>query len=211
MVAITAMVRRRKSNLTKNKKFVSYISFNVDTNVTDSHVSFYFESAEHGLEDLCRNKKFDAHVCYDFDSNNDFVIDTILPELEKKPDPPFTLCIHSRDFTPGCIKDNIQEAIHNSNSAIVVMSQGFINSVWCKYEFEQCSIESTKDPAFKLFVIMIQPDVVLNNVSKEIERFFTSKIYLNVDDPKLFTNIGTYLTLVKQPNEMVKFEGEEIS
>ena len=149
-------------------------------------------------------------LCYDFDSNNDFVMETILPELEERLDDPFKLCIHSRHFTPGRrIKDNIQEAIQNSNSAIVVLSQGFINSVWCKHEFEQCFIENLKDPAFKLFVIMMQPTNELMNLSEYMERFLTSTTYLDVNDPKLFWKIGKYLTWVKQPKERGKHHKEE--
>ena len=44
----------------------------------------------------------------------------------------FTLCIHSRNFIPGHdIKENIEEAIEGSNSVIVIMSQGPVDSMWC--------------------------------------------------------------------------------
>ena len=40
----------------------------------------------------------------------------------------FKLFIHSRDFILGRdIIDNIEEAIEGSNSAIIVMSQGFVD------------------------------------------------------------------------------------
>ena len=39
------------------------------------------------------------------------------------------MCIHENDFEPGYgILDNMQVAIENSNSAILVMSQGFVDS-----------------------------------------------------------------------------------
>ena len=96
------------------------------------------------LLSLKRNREFDSFVLYHFDSDDDFVIDKLLPELEETRD--FTLCIHSRNFTPGKdIKDNIEEAIKNSNSAIIVMSQGFVDSIWCKEEFTHSYIENMKD------------------------------------------------------------------
>ena len=107
---------------------------------------------------LTRRREFDAYVCYAFDQDDDFVMNTILPGLEENQNPPFKLCIHSRDFKPGDpIFDNIQKAISQSNSAIMIMSQAFVNSIWCKAEFEQRFIENLKDPAFKLFLIMMQP------------------------------------------------------
>ena len=64
------------------------------------------------------NSYFDAFVLYHFDSDDDFVVDQLLPEMEEVRD--FNLSVHSRNFTPGRdIKDNIEEAIQNSNSAII--------------------------------------------------------------------------------------------
>ena len=57
----------------------------------------------------------------------------------------FKLCIHSRNFVPGRdIKDNIEESINNINSTIIMMSQGFVDSMWCKEEFTHCYIENMK-------------------------------------------------------------------
>ena len=77
----------------------------------------------------------------------------------------FKLCIHSRNFAPGGdIKDNIEDAIEGSNSAIIVISQGFVDSMWCKEEFTHCYIENMKDAAFNLFVIMMLPADTLVNI-----------------------------------------------
>ena len=118
-----------------------------------------------------RNRVFDAFVLYHFDSYDVFVFESLLPELEENRD--FNLCIHSRDFTPGRdIKDNIEEAIEGSNSAITLMSQGFVDSMWCKEEFTHCYIENMKDAAFNLFVIMMQPADTLVNISNYMKIFF---------------------------------------
>ena len=77
---------------------------------------------------LKRNREYDAFVCYNFDEDNHFVFESILPELEEKLEPPLKMFIHDRDFTPGRdISINIHNAINKCNSAIIVMSQGFIN------------------------------------------------------------------------------------
>ena len=147
-------------------------------------------------------KKNDAFVCYQFDSDDDFVKNTIIPELEQKHDPPFKLCIHENDFEPGYgILDNMQVAIENSNSAILVMSQGFVESMWCQQEFQYCHIEHMKNPAFKLFVIMMQPVHSLKNLTECMKQYFVQETYLKKDDEKLFTKIASYLTLVKQPKD----------
>uniref|UniRef100_A0A8C3J0T1 TIR domain-containing protein n=1 Tax=Calidris pygmaea TaxID=425635 RepID=A0A8C3J0T1_9CHAR len=49
--------------------------------------------------------------------------------------PPYRLCIHERDFTPGrWIIDNIVENIERSSKVIFVLSRSFVDSEWCNYE-----------------------------------------------------------------------------
>ena len=141
---------------------------------------------------LKRKRIFDAFVLYHFDTDDRFIIDYLQPELEGNRN--LKLCIHSRDFTPGRdIKDNIEEAIEGSNSAIIVMSQGFVDSMWCKEEFTHCYIENMKDPAFNLFVIMMQPADTLVNISPYMKTFFANKTYLERDDPELFTKLAAHM------------------
>ena len=125
-----------------------------------------------------------------------------MPELEANNDPPFKLVISYRDFDPGTqILENIENAIQNSNSVIIVMSQGFVDSVWCKQEFTHCFTENMNDPAFKLFVIMMQPVNELNSLSEYMETFIIQQTYLEKDDPNLFKKISDYLKRVKEPKD----------
>ena len=148
---------------------------------------------------LTRTKNYDAFVCYAYEGNDvQFAEETVRIQLEEERQ--FKLCIHRRDFLAAWdIMWNINNAIKNSNSAIIVMSQDYINSLWCKEEFEQCYMEHMKDPAFKLFVIMMEPVENLEHISVYMERFFSQKTYLLKDDPSIFKKIAAYLTWVKEP------------
>ena len=151
---------------------------------------------------LTRMKKHDVFICYRFDADDDFVKNTVIPELEEKHDPPFKLFISENDFEPGySIIKNMQAAIQNSNSTILVMSQGFVDSPWCQQEFEYCHTEHMNDPAFKLFIILMQPVESLKNLSECMKQYFVQETFLKKDDEKLFTKIANYLTLVKQPKD----------
>ena len=55
------------------------------------------------------------------------------------------------------------------------MSQAFIDSVWCQEEFAQCYLETMKDPAFKIFMIIMQPVDCLDNLSEYMQSFIDSK------------------------------------
>ena len=48
-----------------------------------------------------RNREYDAFVCFNFDEDNDFVLNSILPELEHNHDPPLKMLIHDRNFELG--------------------------------------------------------------------------------------------------------------
>ena len=150
---------------------------------------------------LTRTKDYDAFICYAYEGNDlQFAEETLRTQLEEKHQ--FKLCIHRRDFLAAWdIMWNINNAIKNSNSAIIIMSQDYINSLWCREEFEQCYLEHMKDPAFKLFVIMMQPVEDLEDISIYMERFFSQKTYLLEDDPAIFKKIASYLSWVKEPKE----------
>ena len=148
-----------------------------------------------------RQKKYDAFVCYCYEGgDSDFAENTIRIHLEENRE--LKLCIHRRDFLAAWdIKWNIMNAIRNSNSAIIVMSQDYVNSLWCVEEFEDCYMEHMKDPAFKLFVIMMQPAETMKITNEYINCFLAKSTYLEREDPKLFKKISDYLIWVKQPKK----------
>ena len=149
---------------------------------------------------LTRRREFDAYMCYKVDSDGEYAEDIILPELQENYDPPFSICIHRDHFQPGrTIKRNVIGAIQKSNSAIIIISQDFVNSVWCREEFADCYVENMNDPAFKLCVIMLQPVEELENLSEYMTSYFSRYTYLEKNDPHLFTKIAEHLIRVKAP------------
>ncbi len=80
------------------------------------------------------------------------------------------------------ILDNIQNAVENSNIAILLICQKFIDSVWCVEEFERCHQESRKDPDFKLFLILMEPAESFVNLPKIMENYLQNKTFAKVDD-----------------------------
>ena len=153
-----------------------------------------------GNSNLTRTRYFDALICCHFDSDNDFVLETLLPELEEKDvGSRYKLCVHFRDFKPGRkVTQNIREAIDNSNSTIILLSQGFVESKWCQEEFEECYAENKKDPAFLMLVIMMQEAKTLVNVPECMAKLIKQDTYLEKDDPDLIKKISKCLTGIKK-------------
>jgi hypothetical protein len=57
----------------------------------------------------------------------------------------FSGCIADRYFTPGVsVLDNIVEAIHSSYKVILVLTDHFVSSQWCKYEADQAIMRSLR-------------------------------------------------------------------
>ena len=162
---------------------------------------------EKQLASLTRKKDYDAFVSYSYEGDDpQFAENIVKNQLEEECQ--FKLCIHRRDFLAAWdIMWNIDNATKNSNSAIIVMSQDYVDSLWCKEEFEQCYLEHMKDTAFKMFVIMMQPVNHLKNISIYMEKFFANKTYLAKGDENLFPKIVNYLSWVKKP-KVKKYEME---
>ncbi|XP_068778624.1 toll-like receptor 2 [Struthio camelus] len=83
-----------------------------------------------GTSRHCAYHAFISYSCADAS----WVRRELLQRLESTT-PPYRLCIHERDFTPGrWIIDNIIESIEASAKVIFVLSRSFVDSEWCNYE-----------------------------------------------------------------------------
>ncbi len=146
---------------------------------------------------LQRNREHDAFVCYRFDADNDFVMDSLRPRLGTN----HNLCIHSIDFVPGInIYTNILNAIESSNCAVILISNDFLDSRWCREEFEFCYRETKKDPAFKLLTILMEPLAMLN-LSRQscglIKYYLETNTFLEHNDANLWKKIAKHFTEVR--------------
>ncbi len=155
-----------------------------------------------------RNKDNDAFVSYyseDSSLEQTFVRKILSTRLEQEHESPFKLVIHERDFRAGTnIVTNIINAIHKSNSAIILLSQNYVNSRWCRDEFEWCVEESKKDPAFQLYVILMEPDRELTGLSDYMEKYLKTVTYLKRTDPGLLEKIIAELSKIRSDECQVK-------
>ncbi|XP_022651559.1 toll-like receptor Tollo [Varroa jacobsoni] len=98
-------------------------------------------------------KLFDAFVSYT-KKDEAFVAQILAPELECG-NPPYRLCLHYRDLpmAGGYLSEAIQEAVESSRRTIVVLSEHFLKSEWCRYEFKSAHHEVLNNSNHKLVVI----------------------------------------------------------
>jgi Leucine-rich repeat (LRR) protein len=100
-------------------------------------------------------KLFDAFVSYS-KKDEAFVAQILAPELEYG-NPPIRLCLHYRDLpvASGYLSDAIVEAMEASRRTILVISENFLKSEWCRYEFKSAHHEVLRTNRHKLILIFI--------------------------------------------------------
>lgn len=89
-------------------------------------------------------KEYDAFISYKSSKEDeDFVLHQLYQKLEEEMG--FKLCMHFRDFTPGdIIANNIIHAIENSRRTIMVLSPNYVESEWCRMEYQKAQHEMLK-------------------------------------------------------------------
>ena len=90
-------------------------------------------------DEAIEDRYYDAFVSYS-GLDRDFVDQELVPRLEEPRYGKewYTLCLHERDFPASeRTADTIIKVIKKSKRVIVVLSNNYLRSRWCKYEFEQ--------------------------------------------------------------------------
>ncbi|GAB6025379.1 TOLL-like receptor [Chamberlinius hualienensis] len=125
-------------------------------------------------EDI-KGKRFDAFVSYSSD-DSDFIVNEILPKLEQI-DYPYEVCIHERNFMPGdFIQDAILEAVKQSSRTIIVLTENFVNSGWCMYEFKVAHMQMMEDRCPR--IILIVKDDIPKDLNTRLKMYIKTNTYL---------------------------------
>ncbi|XP_067145416.1 uncharacterized protein [Centruroides vittatus] len=127
------------------------------------------------ISELDIDKTFDAFISYT-GSDRDIVM-RLLKELEEKP-PFFKLCIHERDWVPGYdVICQIEASIRNSKKTILLLSEEFLNSVWCQAEFQAALVQSLEDKMERI-IFVLKDNSVCDVVPADMRELLLSRTYL---------------------------------
>lgn len=130
-----------------------------------------------------RDKLFDAFVSYS-SKDEAFVAEELAPILEHG-DPPYKLCLHYRDFPVGAfIADTIVQAVESSRRTIMVLSENFIKSEWCRFEFKSAHHQVLRDRRRRLILVLLG-EVPQKDLDPDIRLYLKTNTYLQWGD-KLF-------------------------
>ena len=107
-----------------------------------------------------------------------FIKNELIVELEEKCG--LSLCVHQRDFLPGnYISENILQAIKNSRMIVIVLTNHFLQSKWCIYEFNMARMESiySRNGENVIFCIMYE-DIDTKHLSPELIQHLENETFL---------------------------------
>ena len=128
-----------------------------------------------------REFAYDGFVIYS-EEENDFVHSTLMPKLEDEEG--FRLCIHYRNFEPGkIIVDNIVDSMNESRRAIVILSKGFFQSQWCKFELLIAQDRWLKNESNALLLVMLG-DLESGDLTKDVRALIQTTTYIMWTDDR---------------------------
>lgn len=136
-----------------------------------------------------RRYQFDVFVSY---SGRDerWVVDELLPNLERRGPPFLRLCLHSRDFQLGVdIVENITGSLYRSRHTLCLLSRHYLRSTWCSLEMRLAThrlLVEHRDVLIVVFLEKIPPKLL--SAHHRLARIVKRKTYIDwPDEPRLQT------------------------
>ncbi|XP_060758420.1 toll-like receptor 13 [Neoarius graeffei] len=152
----------------------------------------FFHIARAWVEEAMRaNKKghyhFDVFVSY-CGKDERWVVDELLPNLEKRGPPFLRLCLHSRDFELGKdIVENITDSLYRSRHTLCLVSRNYLRSNWCSLEMRLATYRLLVEHRDVLVLVFLEkvPHRVLN-VHHRLYQLVKTRTYIDwPQDPAL--------------------------
>ena len=127
------------------------------------------------------DRPYDAFVSYS-SLDEDFVVQELAPRLEngyKR----FKLCLHYRDFPVGAsIAETIVKSVESSKRTIMLLSNNFLASEWCKFEFQTAHQQVLTERKNRVLLVLLQ-DLDESKLDQTLRLYMRTRTYLKYDDP----------------------------
>ena len=140
---------------------------------------------------------FDAFISYSSDDRM-FALHEFRHKIEENHG--LRLCFHERDFIPGFdIAENIANAIHDSRKVVCILSDSFLKSSWCMYEFNIALMERIHRPEAEnlLFLVRLK-NFNPKKAPQSILQFIRDTTYATDDFPEDVASQGTFWTHIAE-------------
>ena len=138
-----------------------------------------------------RQYQYDIFISY-ANENYQFVTGELFEKLEAAG---LSLCLHQKDFLPGSyIAENILQAIRKSRMTVIILTNEFLQSKWCMYEFNMTRMENIYSRGDENIIFVVKfGDFDITRASPELQACLESESYLSypedVDERPYFWQI----------------------
>lgn len=153
-----------------------------------------FEKSSSYVED--KEKLFDAFICHSA-KDSAWVCGLLAPELEARG---YRLCVAHRDCTvPSAplTTQAISESISCSRRVIMVLSKGFTDGEWCRYEFKSAHMEALRNFKRKHLIIIILEELPRSEFDTELNTIIRSTSALNPREPRFWERMRRALPTLR--------------
>ena len=135
-------------------------------------------------------RPYDAFVSYSSDDEY-FVIRELVPYLEEnqRRRPGYRLCVHYRDFAVGAsIAESIISAVKHSKRVIIILSENFLHSEWCQFEFQKAYHQLLEEKRNRIIMILLH-DINNQMLDNQLGDYLKTRTYVKYGDPWLWAKV----------------------
>lgn len=124
----------------------------------------------------------------------------VVPAMKSNLGNTWQIVTFERDFLPGrSLIDCVNEAVWESCAVLVLLTNNYIRSQWCEYEFTQALTRSAIDHQFRLIAIMYdsfdnEDPIVLENLPLHLKIFVDTRVYLSFREGLFWNKLRKGLT-----------------
>nr|XP_037274611.1 protein toll-like [Rhipicephalus microplus] len=132
-------------------------------------------------DELDDDKLFDVFISFS-SKDQDFIHDNILPIMDTHG---FAYCTYERNFKGGfLLQDIIHDAVACSRRTLLVLTQNFVESEWCRWEFRVAHRRALQDKVNRLIVVLVD-ECASGSLDEDLRAYVRVTNYLRWNEKNL--------------------------
>ncbi|XP_065296654.2 protein toll-like [Dermacentor albipictus] len=153
-------------------------------------------------DELDTDKLFDVFVSFS-SKDADWIHEKIIPGLEANG---FSCCTYERNFKGGfLLQDIIHDAVARSRRTLLVLTQNFLASDWCRLEFRLAHQRALLDNVNRLVIVLVD-ELLPGTLDEDLRLYVRAANYLRWGEPNFWDRLLHSLP-TKQAERKLIIEG----
>ena len=129
----------------------------------------------------------------------DHVDNVFLPRLRQEL-PTWKIQTYQKDFVPGRpLLECMREGVWESQAMLVLLTENYVASSMCKYEFTEAQTRMVMDKTFKLIVILFYEEnidaVSIEGMSDDLKKYLRARVYLQLGEVLFWNKLRRALVI----------------